>query len=183
MMQRHGYRPLSGVVGVSAKPHASANIERDRPVGGYVPNASAVRAIGLFSAGLGSGAAMSVVGPYGSGKSTFGVVLNGLAAPNGDAGWKAAYGMLRKTAPDTAAKIKDGRRRAGVHDLGMIRCIATARQEPVGATILRAAASGAASYFGASYRSGHFAEAGTLRRCAKLLQKGVVPDAARQSPG
>ena len=178
MMQRHGYRPLSGVVGVSAKPHASANIERDHPVGGYVPNAGAVRAIGLFSAGLGSGAAMSVVGPYGSGKSTFGVVLNGLAAPYKDASWNAAYGMLLKTAPDTAKKIEDGRQRAGVHELGMIRCIATARQEPVGATILRAAASGAESYFGVSYRRSDFAEAGTLHRCAKSLQRGVIPDAA-----
>ena len=139
---------------------------------GTCPNASAVRAIGLFSAGLGSGAAMSVVGPYGSGKSTFGVVLNGLAAPSGDANWKATYGMLCKTAPDTAAELSDNRRRAGVHDLGMIRCIATARQEPVGATILRAVASGAASYFGASYRRSHFAEAKTLHRCARSLQRG-----------
>ena len=158
MMQRHDHRPLSGVVGVSAKPHASTNIERDSLIGGYLPNTSAIRAIEVFSAGLGSGAAMSVVGPYGSGKSTFGVVLNGLAAPSGDAGWKAAYGMLRKTAPDTAGELADGRRRAGMHDIGMIRCIATARSEPVGATILRAAANGAASYFGASYRRSHFAE-------------------------
>ena len=178
MMQRYGHRPLSDVVGVPEKPHASANIERDPLIGGYLPGAGAVRALELFSAGLGSGAAMSVVGPYGSGKSTFGVVLNCLAAPGGDAGWKAAYGMLRRTAPDTADALADGRRRAGIHGPGMVRCVATAGPEPVGATILRAAANGAASYFGESYGNGHFVEAGTLRRCIGSLQKGTIPNAA-----
>lgn len=183
MMQRHGPGPrvpLSGVVGVPAKPHASANIERDSPNGikGYIPNASAAKAMDIFSAALGKGAALSIVGPYGSGKSTFGVVLSQLAAPRRDAGWKAAYGMLRGAAPDTAAQLAANRRRADLHEHGMIRCVATARLEPVAATILRAAAGGAVSYFGRSYGRRHFAEAGALRRCAKSLDRGIVPDAA-----
>ena len=186
MMQRHGAEPstpLSKVVGVPARPHASANIERDSldAIGGYIPNASATKAIELFSAGLGKGVALSIVGPYGSGKSTFGIVLDHLAAPRRDPGWKAAYVILREASPDTAAQLVANRRRAGLHDHGMVRCVATARLEPVAATILRAAANGAASYFGASYGRRHFAEAGTLRRCARSLQKGTVPDAATVS--
>ena len=66
--------PLSRVVGVPAKPHASANIERDSDrIVGYIPTASATKAIEIFSVGLGKGVALSIVGPYGSGKSTFGI--------------------------------------------------------------------------------------------------------------
>ena len=177
------HMPLSEVVDMSARPHASANIERDSldAMGGYIPNASATTAMELFSAGLGKGATLSIVGPYGSGKSTFGVVLSSLAAPRGNAGWKAAYGILRQAAPDTAAQLVANRRRAGLHERGMVRCVATARLEPAAATILRAAAGGAASYFGPAYGRRHFAEAGTLRRCAKSLQRGTVPDAATVS--
>lgn len=186
MMQRHGpgpWIPLSKVVGVPARPHASANIERDslEGINGYIPNASASKAMDIFSAGLGKGIALSIVGPYGSGKSTFGVILSQLAAPRRDAGWKAAYGMLHGAAPETAARVVDGRRHANLHERGMIRCIATARLEPVAATMLRAAAGGAVSYFGRSYGRRHFAEAGTLRRCAKSLNRGIVPDAATTS--
>lgn len=186
MMRSRGAEPripLSEVVGVPARPHASANIERDSldGVGGYIPNASAAKAIDLFSAGLGKGAALSIVGPYGSGKSTLGVVLSSLAAPRGDSGWKAAYGILRGADPDAAAQLVASRRRAGLHEHGMVRCVATARLEPVAATILRAAANGAASYFGPAYGRKHFAEAGTLRRCIRSLQRGITPDAATVS--
>lgn len=182
MMQRQDPgTPLSGIVGVSDRPRASTNIERDSLGGmasGYIPNASSVEAVKIFSAGLGRGAALSIIGPYGSGKSTFGMVLGHLAAPRLDPGWKTAYGMLRGAAPDAAASLVAGRRRAGLHERGMIRCVATARLEPVAATVLRAAANGAASYFGESYGRRSFAEAGTLRRCVRSLRKGTVPDAA-----
>lgn len=186
MIQKHGAKPripLSEVVGVPARPHASANVERDSldGMGGYIPNTSATKAIDLFSAGLGKGAALSIVGPYGSGKSTFGIVLDHLAAPRRDPGWKAAYGILREASPDTASQLMANRRRAGLHEHGMARCVATARLEPVAATILRAAANGAASYFGPAYGRRHFAEAGTLRRCARSLQRGTAPDAATVS--
>ena len=183
MIQRHGSDPrvpLSSVVDVPVIPRASANIERDSlgEMGRYIPNASAIKAIEVFSAGISKGTALSIVGPYGSGKSTFGVVLSGLAAPRRDAGWTSAHGMLREAAPNVAAALAGRRRRATLHERGMIRCVATARLEPAAATILRAAANGAISYFGRSYGQKHFAEAGTLRRCARSLQRGTIPDAA-----
>ena len=121
---------------------------------------------------------MSIIGPYGSGKSTFSMVLGQMVAPSHDSGWEATYGMLREMAPDLAAKLITVRRQVGLHEDGMIRCVATARLEPVAATILRALVNGATSYFGKSYGNNNFAEARTLRRCAKLLQKGDVPDTA-----
>lgn len=186
MMQKHdsGSGPsLSEIVGVPDRPSASTNIERDSldGIGGYIPNAGSVEAVNIFSAGLGRGAAMSIIGPYGSGKSTFGMVLGNLAAPSDDPGWKAAYEMLRVAAPDAADRLVASRRRAGLDESGMVRCIATARLEPVAATVLRAASNGAASYFGASYGRGDFAEAVTLRRCVLSLQKGTVPDAVTVS--
>ena len=182
MIQRHDSASgtsLSKIVGVPDRPHASTNIERDAGtmMARYIPNSSFVEAVNIFAARLGKGVALSIIGPYGSGKSTFGVVLGHLAAPHDDPGWKAAHRMLRKAAPDVANNMVAGRRRAGL-ERGMIRCVATARLEPVAATVLRAAANGAVSYFGARYGRKHFAEAGALRRCTKSLQRGVVPDVA-----
>ena len=179
MMQRHDPgTPLSEVVRVPDRPRASTNIERDSLDGTYIPNAVSLEAVKIFSAGLGGGAALSIMGPYGSGKSTFGMVLGHLVAPRRDPGWRAAYGMLRGAAPDVADGLVAGRRRAGLHESGMIRCVAAARLEPVAATVLRAAANGAASYFGKSYGRSDFEGAGALRRGIRSLHKGIVPDAA-----
>ena len=184
MMQKHNPgTSLSEIIRMSARPHTSANIERDflDDISGYIPNTSSIEAVNHFSAGLARGTALSIIGPYGSGKSTFGLFLNHLAAPRSDPGWKAAYGLLREVAPDAAANLISARRRAGMHDSGMIRCAVTARLEPVVTTILRAADSGATSYFGVSYDHSDFEEAKTLRRCAKLLQNGTPPDTATVS--
>ena len=187
MIQKHNTisgTPLTDIVSVPDRPRASTNIECDALDGmtaEYIPNASSIEAVNIFSAGLGKGAALSIIGPYGSGKSTFGMVLAHLASPRHDAGWKAAYKILRGAAPDAAANLMAGRRRAGLHERGMIRCIATARLEPVAATVLRAAASGAESYFGKTYGRRSFTASKTLRRCIRSLQKGTVPDASTVS--
>lgn len=186
MMQKHSPQPetfLSDIIDMSAKPYASANIERDSvgDISGYIPNTNSVEAINHFSTGLDKGAALSIIGPYGSGKSTFGLFLNHLAAPNNDLGWKAAYGLLREVAPNVATNLLSARRQAGMHDSGMIRCVVTSRLEPVATTILRAAAIGATSYFGVSYGPSSFGEAKTLRHCTRMLQKGITPDAATVS--
>lgn len=171
--------PLSTIVKVSDKRRVSTNIEHDSLndiINRYIPNTSSIEASNVFVTGLGKGGAISIIGPYGSGKSTFGMVLDQMVSSGHDSGWKATYRMLREMAPDLADNLMTGRRQAGLHENGMIRCVATARLEPVAATVLRAITKGATSYFGATYGNNDFAEARTLRRCAKLLQKGVVPD-------
>ena len=173
-------QPLSNIVGVLSRPHASANIEYDSrdTIERYIPNASAIEAIDSFFTGLDLGAMLSITGSYGSGKSSFGVMLNHLVAPSSSDGWKAAHKRMHDMAPDTAAELVKSRKEAGVHQNGMIRCLATARLEPVAATILRAADSGAKSCFGSRYGRKDFAEAGMLRNCMKSLRKGMVPDAS-----
>lgn len=173
--------PLSTIVRVPDRPRASTNIEHDSLndiLNRYILNTSAIEASNIFLDGLGRGGAMSIIGPYGSGKSTFSMVLGQMVTPRRDSGWKATYRMLREMAPDLADKLIAVRQQVGLHEDGMIRCVATARLEPVAATILRALVNGATSYFGKSYNNNNFAEARTLRRCAKSLQKETVPDTA-----
>ena len=76
-------RSLSSIVSVPPMPQASSNIEHDSGniLGRYVPDPIAMDALKRF---LGGDTAMSIMGPYGSGKSTFGVLLNCILAPSAD---------------------------------------------------------------------------------------------------
>ena len=175
--QRDSTKPLSRIVGVVEKSQASSNIEHDSlsVIPGYIPNSNANEAIERFCEGLRrGGSAISITGPYGSGKSTFGVMLNHLVAPNGDAGFGQALKRIRDAYDDTAGDIEESRTAAGIHKTGMIRCVVTARPEPVATTILRAIINGVESYFGTDYDKSDFTHAITLRRLAKAAN---VPDA------
>ena len=175
--QRDGTKPLSRIVGVIEKSQASSNIEHDslNVIPGYIPNSNANEAIERFNEGLRRGSsAISITGPYGSGKSTFGVILNHLVAPNNDAGFRQALKRIGEAYDDTVNDIEESRTAAGIHKTGMIRCVVTARPEPVATTILRAIINGVESYFGTDYDKSDFTHAITLRRLAKAAN---VPDA------
>ena len=175
--QRDGARSLSRIVGVVEKPQASSNIEHDSlsVIPSYMPNSNANEAIERFCEGLRrGGSAISITGPYGSGKSTFGVMLNHLVAPNGDAGFSQTLKRIREAYDDTADDMEESRVVASIHDTGMIRCVVTARPEPVATTVLRAIINGVESYFGTDYDKSDFTHAITLRRLAKTSN---VPDA------
>ena len=175
--QRDNTKPLSRIVGVIEKTQASSSIEHDslNVIPSYIPNSNANEAIERFNEGLRrGGSAISITGPYGSGKSTFGVILNHLVAPNDDAGFSQALKRIREAYDDMASEIEESRTAAGIHKTGMIRCVVTARSEPVAATILRAIINGVESYFGADYDKSDFTHAITLRRLAKAAN---VPDA------
>ena len=170
-------KPLSRIVGVIEKPQASSNIEHDslNVIPGYIPNSNATEAIERFNEGLRhGGSAISITGPYGSGKSTFGVILNQLSAPKSDVGFGQALKKIRNAYDDVAVNIEESRTVAGIHKTGMIRCVVTARQEPIAKTILRAIINGAESYFGMDYDKSDFTHAITLRRLSKTAN---VPDA------
>ena len=167
--QRDGAKPLSMIVTVSGSRHPSSNIEYDSMdvVRKYIPNANALHALERFAAGLESGgSAMSIVGPYGSGKSTFGVMLNCLAGPKNDAAYVAAMARIANASGDAAGEFERCRTVSGVHRGGVIRCSVSAKREPVGRTLLRAMVNGAESYFGAEYGKKDFMQAGLLRRLA-----------------
>ena len=174
--QKDGARHLSMIVGISEKTHSSSNVEHDsmNVIHRYIPNSSTNEAIERFTAGLAfGGSAISITGPYGSGKSTFGVMLSHLAAPKDDEGFGHALGRIGEVYENAAHDMMESRAMAGIHKTGMIRCIVTARPEPVATTILRAIINGVESYFGADYDNLDFTYAGTLRRLSKTAK---VPD-------
>ena len=176
--------PLAGIVEARPPAYPSVSVEQDRGAGaldGYIPGAGTLEVAAKLGAGMRGGRrghAISVTGPYGSGKSTMGVFLDGLVAPAKSGEWRAAGSILRRSDPRLADMFDKSRAALGIKRRGMIRCFATARREPVGATILRALDAGARSRFGGQYGRGDFDGAAALGRMAHELGRGASPDAA-----
>ena len=184
--------PLSKVVRATPPAYPSVSVERDRgaaALDGYIPGAGTLEVVAKLGAGMRGGRrghAISVTGPYGSGKSTMAVFLDGLAAPAKSAEWVAAGAILRRADPRLAEVFDKSRASLGIKRRGLIRCFATARREPVGATILRALDAGARGRFGGKYGRGDFGGAAALARAVQGLGRGAPPapasvaDAARR---
>ena len=167
---------LRDVVRVSLVSHASTNIERDRQAGQYVVGGDALVAIRCMADGMNGfkrGTAISIIGPYGSGKSTLGLFMNKLVGPGTEC--RKAIDAVRTQSGDTADAFLEGRNRLGADDDGMIRCRVMARREPIHVTILRAIENGVVEYFG-KYGSRTFDGASLLRRNVKAISRGLVPE-------
>lgn len=127
----------------------SINVERDigtSAIDTYLPTARAIDAVHRLALALdqqGIERALSVTGPYGSGKSSLALLIDALLGPVGDPTRTAADDLLTSAAPDTARVLAAARRRHGADRSGFIRCLATAQREPIVATVLRALLSGA----------------------------------------
>ena len=65
---------------------------------------------------------MSIMGPYGSGKSTFGVLLNCILAPSADPSFEASIEKIRVASPDIAHIAGKFRKDSGIVSNGMMRC-------------------------------------------------------------
>lgn len=170
--------PLSRVVTASLKKYAAANAEHDRGsdvLRGYIPGPGTFDAVARLDLGMrGSkhGRAISVTGPYGSGKSTMAVFLDALYAPSGSAEWKKSHGILRVAAPELASSVRKTRGSVNAHERGFVRCIATAGREPVAATVVRALECGARQYFG---HGRSFDGASDLAKTKRALDSGKMP--------
>ena len=170
-------KQLSKIIQVIEKPQVSSNVEHDslNVIPRYIPNSNTNDAIERFNEGLRrGGSAISITGPYGSGKSTFGVMLNQLIAPSNDVGFRQALKKIKKVYGDLVSDMEECRAVSGIQKTGMIRCVVTARQEPIASTILRAVINGVESYFGTNYNKSDFTHAITLRR---LSRTNGIPDA------
>ena len=186
--------PLTRIVGVRPPAYASASIEHDLQGGGgggaggaldgYIPGAGTLDTVARLGAGMRGGRrghAISVTGPYGSGKSSMAVFLDGLLAPKKSGEYRAAISILRDADARLAGAFERSRLQLGIQRNGMIRCAATAKREPVSATILRALDSGARRRFGNGYGESDFAGAAALARMARGLGRGgatAAPDAS-----
>lgn len=175
--------PLSKVVSIPPRSYPSTSIEHDNVTifDNYLPGASTLEIVTRFSAGLRgakSGRMLSITGPYGSGKSTMAAFLGGLLGPKNSTEWKTAYKILKKEPDSHDHTLVYARKKAGIHDSGMIRCMITARREPISVTLLRALDAGLNTYFG-KYTKSDFLSAGLLRKYVQDLKSNKIPEAAR----
>ena len=132
----------------------SANIERDitqtEPLDGYVVTARALdvaERIARTASRSSAGGAWSITGPYGSGKSSLAVLLDGAFGPAGRVRQRT-LDLIREVSPEVAVAIADAHRRHGTSESGFNRAVVTANREPVSSTILRALHSGVLRRFG-----------------------------------
>ncbi len=175
--QKNKQLPLSKFVIIPPKSYASTNIEHDNImiIQNYLPSASTFEIIERFSAGLTgakTGRMLSITGPYGSGKSTMAIFLNGLLAKTTDQEWKTSYSILKNSSPSTARLFLNAREKSNTHKNGMIRCAITARREPITVTILHALDDGAKKYFD-TYTKEKFPKANDLKKIIQRLPEKV----------
>ena len=170
---------VSDLVSIPPKPYPSTNVEHDdiTDLDDYLPGASTVEIVERFSEGLRggkSGRMISITGPYGSGKSTMAIFLKGLVATSKSAEYKRSLKILRRHSASAASALIYARRKAEAHDKGVIRCLVTARREPISVTIARALHRGAEERFKKYAKK--FEGADLLQRVLSDLKKGRTPE-------
>jgi hypothetical protein len=122
----------------------SINVERDSgtsAIDGYLPVGRAIDAISRLANALDRSdveVAISITGPYGSGKSSLAIILDALLGPANDPSRHSAEELLAHTAPQTLDKLISARQRLGADTHGFIRATVTAQRESIITTILRA---------------------------------------------
>ena len=130
----------------------SINVERDSDgsaLEGYLPVGRAIDVISRLASALerdDTERALSVTGPYGSGKSSLAVVIDALVAPANDPARVSADALLKEVSPEILNTMNSARTRLGASKSGFIRATATADREPVVSTVLRALSNGVARF-------------------------------------
>ena len=133
---------------------------------GYLPVGRAIEALDRLGRALLSDSAevaLSITGPYGSGKSSLALVIDGLFAAADDPARRSAEAMLRDAAPETMALIRQAMEHSDAIKSGFIRAVVTAQREPMAHTVVRALLQGAQRFIPTS------ANRQALRRCIKTL--------------
>lgn len=133
-------RGLGGYVRVRAPMSRSASMERDAEslLDEYMPTARSMDVLQrwlLAMEGSTRGRAWSITGPYGSGKSSLGLLLAALAGPPGKVRM-SAEAIVAQVDPDLARALARARSTLGT-DRGMLRLVVTADREPVVRTLAR----------------------------------------------
>ncbi len=176
---------LAEHVAVSQRFSRSANLERDvtavDPLEGYIATARAVDVVErLANRALSStaGGAWSITGPYGSGKSSLALLIDGAFGEEGPIRDKSLE-LLSASTPDLAATIIAAHERHDTTELGFCRAVATARREPISHTVLRALHSAVLRRFGRIPPASKFKAARELK---EALADASDDDARRSGP-
>lgn len=135
---------LDHYVSTSPRFARSANLERDvtsiDPLDGYIVTARAIDVVDRLATRAtcsASGGAWSITGPYGSGKSSLALLIDGAFGEEGEVR-NRALDLIGATAPDLEDKILHAHELHGTIRSGFCRAVATAGREPISHTVLRA---------------------------------------------
>ncbi len=132
---------------IHPNPHfaRSVNVERDLGdaalAGAYVPVRRGIEGLARLVDAMSDGhrdRAWSITGPYGSGKSSYAHFVCSVLGPSTSPAYRAAVRTLRDVNPQLTRDLVSARRRVNAHEKGALRAVATARREPITATVSRA---------------------------------------------
>ena len=173
-------RPVSSVLAVSGRFARSANLERDitatEPLDGYIVTARALDVVQRLAASAATtqrGGAWSITGPYGSGKSSLAVLLDGVFGESGPVR-DTALSLIERVDPDLEALIARAHDQHRTDQRGFNRAVVTANREPISHTVLRALHSAVVRRYGRL-------PAATRFPAVKAL-KAALSDAASADP-
>ncbi|WP_133510360.1 hypothetical protein [Candidatus Thiosymbion oneisti] len=159
---------LADKIAVNAHYTRSVNLERDfqspEVVRGYIPTTRAIQTLGRVAATLTADAtpcAWSLIGPYGTGKSSFAAFLTCLLSGPETERAEAAMDVLQRT----ETTLADRYRALQADTKGYCVVVLTGSPEPMGRRLAQALAKGAADYW--ANRSGRRPQViGQLQRLA-----------------
>ena len=163
----------------------SANLERDatrlEPLDGYVVTARALDVIERLAGTAvrgGAGGAWSLTGPYGSGKSSLGLLVDAAFGPSGSTR-KAAIRLIGEASGEAAQLVETAHLHHNTVVQGFHRGIVTATREPLNRTVLRALHSAVRRGHADSHQTKAFAGAEALNAA---LEDAASDDAYRVGP-
>jgi hypothetical protein len=144
---------LAHDIRVRARYARSTNLERDGDtlaLADYVPTARSLDMVRRFAAAAVDQSrirAWSVTGPYGSGKSSFALFLDGLVGGASNPARQTALDLIETIDRDLADLVRGAYESLRASDRGVIRAVITADPEPVTITVLRALERGLDRYW------------------------------------
>ncbi len=141
--KRTGKGRLSSSIATRPLVARSANLERDFgvPLDHYLPTARAIDGVRRWARSMVAHSATrswSITGPYGSGKSSFALLLSALASSHRDPARNRADELIRAVDPELGELLDHGRAAIGASEAGLVRVLATASSESVSTTLDRA---------------------------------------------
>ena len=171
---------LADVLSVRRQFARSASLERDaenvEPLDGYVVTARALDVVErVTAAALGpAGGAWSITGPYGSGKSSLGLLLDAAFGPPGVAR-ERALAKLADAAPAAKDDVLRALSRHQSRSAGIFRALVTADREPVARTVLRGLHRAVVRRYGRVPGSAEFAASSLLKLAQRRASRAKDP--------
>ena len=171
---------LADHISVRGRFARSANLERDadrpEPLEGYIVTdraLDAVERIATIAAAGRAGGAWSLTGPYGSGKSSLGLLLDAALGPS-DGTRQRAWELIEEASSPVGELIRQAHQRHRTQESGFHRGLTTANREPLTHTVLRGLYAAVLRKYGKIPPASEFRAAKTLR--------GALEDTASDDP-